>query len=71
MNVDSSIRILWAEAVDLQDLRDMSEQSEFLALRKQLGVDVSSLSSIAYIDFLFNFKSSRTVVIERTGWWSE
>uniref|UniRef100_A0A915AV93 SF4 helicase domain-containing protein n=2 Tax=Parascaris univalens TaxID=6257 RepID=A0A915AV93_PARUN len=47
MNIDSSIRILWAEAVDLQDLHDISEQSEFLALRRQLGVDRISLETFS------------------------
>ncbi|VDK61266.1 unnamed protein product [Anisakis simplex] len=48
MNIDSSVRILWSEAVDLQDIRDPSEQSEFLSLRKQLGVDRVSFETLSH-----------------------
>lgn len=39
---DTTIRLLWTDSVDFRDVRDLTEQSEYLTLRKQLGVDVSA-----------------------------
>ncbi|VDN53560.1 unnamed protein product [Dracunculus medinensis] len=44
---DTTIRLLWTDSVDFRDVRDLTEQSEYLTLRKQLGVDHVSLDTLS------------------------
>ncbi|MFH4973938.1 hypothetical protein AB6A40_000647 [Gnathostoma spinigerum] len=46
-SVDPMIRMIWADAIDLYDVRDVAEQSDFLALRKELGVDRISYDTLS------------------------
>lgn len=64
--VDPQIRHIWAEAVDLSEIRNVEDQTEwvshvkqvdppkpfrFRSLRAQLGIDVSFLPSIGFWAF--------------------
>uniref|UniRef100_A0A158QAV8 SF4 helicase domain-containing protein n=1 Tax=Enterobius vermicularis TaxID=51028 RepID=A0A158QAV8_ENTVE len=44
---DPTICSLWSEAIDLHDVQDLTEQSEFLSLRQQLGVDRIHLETLS------------------------
>jgi hypothetical protein len=41
--VDYNIRHVWSEAIDLSEIRNIEDQTEFRSLRSQLGIDVSRL----------------------------
>uniref|UniRef100_A0A0N5ANP6 SF4 helicase domain-containing protein n=1 Tax=Syphacia muris TaxID=451379 RepID=A0A0N5ANP6_9BILA len=44
---DPTICSIWNEALDLHDVQDITEQSEFLALRQQLGIDRIHLETLS------------------------
>lgn len=41
--LDPTIRQIWADAIDLNEIRNVEDQAEFRSLKIQLGIDVSGL----------------------------
>lgn len=40
--MDPQIRHIWGEAIDINDIRNIEDQTEFRWLRAHLGIDVFS-----------------------------
>lgn len=51
--MDSHIRHIWSEAIDINEIRNIEDQAEFRSLRAQLGIDV--LISFNILKFYFFF----------------
>lgn len=45
--VDPKIRHIWSEAVDLSEIRNVEDQTEFRSLRAQLGIDKISAETLS------------------------
>ena len=46
---DPTVRMIWQDAIDLGEIRNIQDQSDFRSLKIQLGIEVGYLSNLSEI----------------------
>lgn len=59
--IDPEIRCVWAEAIDLSEIRNIEDQTEFRSLRAQLGIEVITFIFITFFFAKFQRVSAETL----------